>query len=109
MNKKKIFGFIAVLVIAAGAVWNVSLISKNNSLSDISLKGIDSHANIIEDIGNWWSSKVYRCELINCFNEWVVGGFIVYTSGTGMNCISGSAYAHCWECETSCNAPDPRI
>jgi hypothetical protein len=105
MNKKLMFGFIAVVVLTAVlAIWNVSLSSKSNSLSDVSLIGIDSHADPIEDIGNWWDSKVYDCENDPCtisIDIWIVG---MSWDGSYMNCKSGDSYAHCWNCETSCNA-----
>jgi hypothetical protein len=41
MNKKKIFGFLAVMVIAAGAAWNVNLNSQKSDLSDISLVNVE--------------------------------------------------------------------
>jgi hypothetical protein len=42
--KKKIFGGIAVLAIAAVAVVNVNLNSQNNDLSDISLANVEALA-----------------------------------------------------------------
>ena len=42
--KKKIFGGIAVLAIAALATWNVSLNSQNSSLSEIQLANIEALA-----------------------------------------------------------------
>jgi hypothetical protein len=44
MNKKKIFGFLAVLIIAAGAVWNVNLNSQKNDLSALSLANVEALA-----------------------------------------------------------------
>jgi hypothetical protein len=44
MNKKKIFGFLAVMVIAAVAVWNLSLGLKKSDLSNVSLANIEALA-----------------------------------------------------------------
>jgi hypothetical protein len=43
--KKKIFGGIALLAIAAMAAWNVNLNSQSNELSDISLANVEALAN----------------------------------------------------------------
>ena len=42
--RKKIFGSIAILAIAAVAAWNVNLISKNSPLSDIMLANVEALA-----------------------------------------------------------------
>jgi hypothetical protein len=57
--KKKIFGGIALLAIAATAVWNVNLNSQSNDLSAVSLANIEALAqegsgvNCFYDPANW--------------------------------------------------------
>jgi hypothetical protein len=57
MNKKKIFGFIAVMVIAAVAVWNVNLNSQKSDLSDVNLANIEALAgeDLSELLGFVWN------------------------------------------------------
>jgi hypothetical protein len=47
--KKKIFGGIALLAIAAVVAWNVDLNSQSNDLSDISLANIEALAGEHDD------------------------------------------------------------
>ena len=51
MNKKTIFGSIAVLVIAAMAAFNVNVNSQEKGLSDVSLANVEALANETPD---WW-------------------------------------------------------
>jgi hypothetical protein len=44
MNKKKTFGFLAILVIAAVAAWNVN-VNTQVTLSDVALENIEALAN----------------------------------------------------------------
>jgi hypothetical protein len=104
--KNKIFGLTAGLIIAVVAAVNVSLNlhSQKNELSDVSLINLEASANLIEDISDWWNSKVYVCYTETCSKTY---GFPIWQAtyyGTYSNCISGSSYAHCWECDSACNA-----
>jgi hypothetical protein len=56
MNNKKIFGFIAIMVIAAVAAWNVSLGSKKSDLSGVSPANIEVSAQEIKIAGKMWNS-----------------------------------------------------
>jgi len=56
--KKKIFGGIAVLAIAAVAAWNVNLDSKTNGMSDVKLVNVEALAD--ETIANA-NSNIYCC------------------------------------------------
>jgi hypothetical protein len=52
MNKKKIFGSLAVLAIAAMAAINVSVNSRDNGLADVSLANVEALANENPDCPN---------------------------------------------------------
>jgi hypothetical protein len=64
--KKKIFGGIAVLAIAAVAVMNVNLGTKNNDLSAVSLANVEALAIEISSSGNWsvtiLGTHSWRCD-----------------------------------------------
>ena len=103
MKKKFLYG-IAVLAIAAIAAWNVSVNSQNsNNLSNLSLTNVEALA-WPEWLDNWWNSKVYMCVNATCSRTYTLGPVAITYYGNYNNCISGDSYAHCWECESSCNA-----
>ena len=96
--------FIIILAVAVVATWNIGLNSQQEDLSGVSLANIEANANIIEDIGDWWNSKVHQCVPHNCSVTIGVPGIASYTNeGTIHNCESGSSNAHCWECD-GCSA-----
>ena len=54
MNTKKIFGGIAVIVIAVAMVINVNFSVKDNDLSDISLANVEALARVeMNNSGDW--------------------------------------------------------
>ncbi|GHT71950.1 hypothetical protein AGMMS50239_41270 [Bacteroidia bacterium] len=57
--KKKIFGGIAVLAIAAVAAWNVNLSSQSSDMSDVSLANVEALAAEIPDGTNCSSTAPY--------------------------------------------------
>jgi hypothetical protein len=86
------------------AAVNVNLGLKTDQLPDISLDNIEAHAGWIEDIGDWWDSKVYTCEVQPCSWTYTLPFYSVTYYGQYSNCLSGDAYAHCHECDSGCNA-----
>ena len=73
MNKKKIFGSIAVLAIVAMAAFNVNVNLDGNKLLDISLTNIEALADP-EGKGETWNCK---SSSIWCYydSSWVYGDF----------------------------------
>ncbi len=82
MNKKKIFGSIAVLAIAAMAAFNVNVNTQENGLSDISLDNVEALADEINPINciyYCYSASYYACGLSD-------------GSGTGLMCLHRYPY-----------------
>ena len=50
-------------------------------------------------LSDWWNSKVYACVSETCLVA-VWNGNSYW--GSREKCQSGSSYAHCWECDSTC-------
>ena len=76
MNKKKLFGSIAILSIAAMTAFNVNVNSKEKGLSDVSLANVEALASnerpTTEDCKEWCKTNYdWDCILVTNFgNEW---------------------------------------
>jgi hypothetical protein len=97
MNKK-VFSIITILTVITLAAINVTLNSQKNELLGIHL--VNTEEASANEFTDWWNSKVYKCELDICTKT--QGDYTYY--GSYSNCKSGDSYAHCWDCETSCDA-----
>jgi hypothetical protein len=85
--KKKIFGFIAVLAIAALAAFNVNVNSQENGLSDISMENIEALAS--EDTNSNCKWKQMKCSKGTGYYEGCL------TNGDGNSCTCGSVSRDC--------------
>jgi hypothetical protein len=97
---KIILGIVAVLAITTVVMCNINLSSKIINLPDVSLRGTEAQAGLAE----WWNSKVYMCETRSCSYTYSLGFWSATYYGTYSNCISGSSCAHCWDCDSGCDA-----
>jgi hypothetical protein len=109
--KKMYISFIAFLMIAAVAVWNVELANANDqatSLPGSSFTTVNSVDGCImqevRDLIDEWKALVYDCQVQPCKREWSIPGLYTHSAvGTTYACITGSTIAHCWNCK-GCNA-----
>ncbi|MDR1340079.1 MAG: NVEALA domain-containing protein [Prevotellaceae bacterium] len=76
MNKKKIFGSLAILAIAAMAVFNINVNSRDKSLSDVALKNIEALAweyiSVIDCYTKCSPNSNWYCTITLYYNDIVV-------------------------------------
>jgi hypothetical protein len=95
MNRKKIFGFLAIIAIAAGAVWNVNLASNKNDLSEVNLANIEALAIELPEVTITCDAT---CDCLNgqngqCYDQLIPSGWGIRT---GIECeFSGWMRHHC--------------
>ena len=83
MNKKKIFGSLAIIAIAAVMTINVNFSSKNSELLDISLSNVEALANETGSGCKWRTT-------VSCGGGWALCDCDGY--GSGCNCGDAKWY-----------------
>ena len=98
--KKKIFGGIAVLAIAAVAIWNMSLNSnsQNSSLSEIQLANVEALADNENGYGWLWEKNWQSCQtggqiIVHTSSGSISAGTYVYSIGLEA-ALSASSYSY---------------
>ncbi|GAB6013265.1 hypothetical protein [Viscerimonas tarda] len=93
--KKKIFGSLAILAIAAVTVLNVNLAFTKDQKINMNLAELDAQA---WDIGEWWDRPDYDCEPFTCvfpFASWDITISKYVGAGAG-------SQPHSWCCINEC-------
>jgi hypothetical protein len=95
MKKKFLIGFTIVTLIAVAAMTTVNVYMSTqpqNLHSALTLRTIEAHAGLLESIKEWWDSKVYKCEKVECSavcqTTTTVSGSISY--GVGASVVPGN-------------------
>ena len=91
--KKKFFGGIAILAIAAVAVFNLNFKVQNEDLSALSLDSVEALASegIFDELGKWWNRRDWDCVSTKC------GVFLYQDCPKKVEEGTGSE-AHSWSC-----------
>ena len=99
--KRKIFGFFAIMAIAAMAVWNVNFGSKTNSMSDVMLANVEALA-VGEGTTVWseYSTSEYKGrETFTDKDGWIwnCDAWEKTCHGYGtLKCTGGKYYSDCY-------------
>ena len=100
MKNKIIFGIAAMLVAIATTNVNISL--QKNSATNVTLNRAEASADT-ESPSEWWNKKTHMCQSATCSVSFGVPPVVITKYGTYQQCNDGSAEAHCWNCETTCD------